>query len=102
MSLPDRTPQEIRAAVGNTVATRGNIIHASISTANNESEGQLVEDISRIQSAILDYNAATSTYKIGDLVLESGVQYRCIVNITVPESFNPAKWTNILADIWTR
>ena len=58
MSLPDRTPKEIRDEVGDTVAARGNIVHVSVSDVNNESEGQLTEDISRIQSAVKAFSAS--------------------------------------------
>ena len=36
MSLPDRTPQEIRTENPGTTAARGNIVHVSISDSNNE------------------------------------------------------------------
>ena len=63
-----KTPKEIRDAVGNTVAARGNIVHSSISSSNNESEGNLAEDISRLQSAAHLFNPAL-TYKANDLAL---------------------------------
>ncbi len=90
MSLPDRTPKEIRDEVGNTVAIRENIVHVSKSISDNESEGQLVEDVSRAQSAAKQYQMIT--YKIGDFVIEAGVMYRNITAIATGESFTAAKW----------
>jgi len=93
MSLPDRTPQEIRAAVGNTTAARGNIVHVSKSNSDNESEGQLTEDISRIQSAIKFYKIDGTPYIPDDLVRLSptlGQVFVCIAN--TQGAFDASKW----------
>ena len=97
MSLPERTPKEIRDDLTpSAVPIRGNIAH--LSQSNNESIGVLNEDISRLQSAVNDYNVSL-TYGIGDFVLESGIVYRNTTAITVPETFDPAKWTAVPSEL---
>jgi hypothetical protein len=89
-----KTPKEIRDETPVAVAARGNVAHLSTSESNNQSIGVLGEDVSRIQSASLDYSAS-STYKIGDLVLEGDIVYRCTTAITVAEAFDDSKWQSI-------
>ena len=90
MSLPDRTPKEIRDAISPTATpVRGDVAH--LSKSDNESEGVLTEDISRLQSALNNYSASL-TYGIGDFVLESEITYRNIIAVTTPEAFDVTKW----------
>lgn len=88
-----KTPKEIRD-VSSATAIRGNVIHSSTSTSNNESVGVLSEDISRIQNAIHQYSAS-QTYKVGDLIIEPNQPFLVLINITAittPEAFDSAKW----------
>ncbi len=89
-----KTPKEIRD-VSSATAIRGNIIHSSTSTSNNESVGVLSEDISRVQSAIHSYSNLL-TYKLNDLVVQGGNFFINILPVTTPENFNPNKWENFL------
>lgn len=70
---------------------RGSVVHASEGGSATDSRGHLEEEISRLQSALNNYNTGL-TYDVGDLVLESGSGYRCITAVTIPEAFDPAKW----------
>lgn len=37
--------------------------------------------------------SSSSTYKVGDYCVYEGKWYRCIVDITTPETWNPSNWT---------
>lgn len=75
-------------------ANDGSKVHASDANVSNLSRSHDERDISRLQSAIKDYSAS-KTYEVDDLVFDNGTEYRCITQITVPESFDPAKWVSI-------
>jgi hypothetical protein len=72
-------------------ASAGSVVHASDAALGNLSRAHDERDISRLQSAITPYNAAL-TYEINDVVSFSNQAQICIVQITVPEAFDPAKW----------
>lgn len=72
-------------------ANRKSVVHASDSSLGDLSRSHTEEDISRLQSAMNEYDP-TIDYEIGDLIKESGFFYRCIVDIPVPEAFDASKW----------
>lgn len=78
-------------------ANRGSVVHASDASLSNLSRSHTEEGISRLQSAINTYSASL-TYDVGDLSLESGIDYRCNTQITVPEAFDVSKWDEIGID----
>jgi len=85
--MVDKVPKEITPAIAN----RGSTVHASdASTVGILSRGHLEEDISRVQSAILAFSA-TNDYKIGDLVIEAGTNYRANQAITA-SAFTLSEW----------
>lgn len=88
--MVDKLPHELTSGISN----RGSTVHASDKTNTNLSRGHTEEDISRLQSAVKAFDASF-TYKVGDLVLQGGIERRCITTITVPAPFNPAEWTDI-------
>ena len=57
-----------------------------------------VEDISRLQSAAKDYSNLL-TYKLGDFVLFGGTFFRNILAITSGETFDPAKWIEVVPHV---
>jgi len=75
---------------------RGDSIHASILALGNLSRSVVPEDISRLQSAINDYSNAL-TYAVADVIIESGLVYRCSNAILVPETFNIANWDTVIS-----
>lgn len=40
------------------------------------------------------YDPDNGTYEVGQYVLEEGMMYRCIYEITTPEAWTPAHWTS--------
>lgn len=72
-------------------ASDGSVVHASDAALGNLSRSHDEREISRLQSAILAYDAA-KTYEVGDLVRESGFNWICVTQITVPEAFDDSKW----------
>lgn len=40
------------------------------------------------------YDPDNGTYEVGQYVLEDGMMYRCIYEITTPEAWTPAHWTS--------
>lgn len=93
--MVDKTPAQITPGT----PSRGSVVHASDAAVTDLSRSHAEEDISRLQSAVIDYNP-TLTYEIGDFALESGSVYRCIVAIAVPEAFNTSKWTVVSQTPW--
>ena len=85
--MVDKTPAGIIAGSAN----RGSVVHASDASLGDLSRSHTEEGISRLQSAIRDYDAAL-TYEVGDLVREVGFNWICITQITVPEAFDTDKW----------
>lgn len=41
------------------------------------------------------YDPDNGTYEVGQYVLEEGMMYRCISEITTPEAWTPAHWTSV-------
>ena len=41
------------------------------------------------------YDPNDGTYEVGQYVLEEGMMYRCISEITTPEAWTPAHWTSV-------
>lgn len=88
--MADKLPHNITPGNSN----RGSTIHASDASVSNLSRSHKEEDISRLQSAINAFSDSL-TYEVGDLVLQGGVERRCITAIPVAAAFNPAEWTDI-------
>lgn len=84
---PVATPN--RFTVGS--ATDASTVFASSDDDATIPEKHIEREISRLQSAMLVYDAA-KTYEIGDIVKEGAFFYRCIVQITVPEAFDDDNW----------
>ena len=85
--MVDKTPAELIQGS----ASRGSVVHASDNGLGDLSRKHAEEDISRLQSAINDYQI-TLTYNIGDLVKESGFFWRCVVAVVTPQVFDENKW----------
>lgn len=49
----------------------------------------------------VDAYDSSKTYVVGDLVVEAGVTYECITDVTSPEAFDSAKWSESTKDIAT-
>lgn len=41
------------------------------------------------------YDPDNGTYEVGQYVLEEGMMYRCVSEITTPETWTPAHWTSV-------
>jgi hypothetical protein len=83
-------------------AVRGSVVHASQSDIGNLSRSHAEEDISRLQSAVNDYDP-TLTYSVGDIVRSPTLNpfsVRNIVAIAVPEAYDPDKWELITPGIF--
>ena len=72
-------------------ASDGSVVHASDAALGNLSRSHNEREISRLQGAILDYDA-TKTYNVGDIVREQGLNWRNFIAIAVPEVFDIANW----------
>lgn len=70
-------------------ADQGAIDIAAVTLTANNANAKASGAISDIS----DVYDATSTYNIGDYVIYNNILYRCIVNITVPESFDGTHWS---------
>jgi len=86
--MVDKTPVQIAPGTPD----RGSVVHAT-QFSNSFSRGHLEEDISRLQSAVKDYNASTLGYDEGDFVLFEGLTYRNITAIVGAAGvFDIDKW----------
>ena len=72
-------------------ASDGSVVHASDGALGNLSRSHNERDISRLQSAILPYNAA-KTYQVGDMVTFQSLNWVCDVAVPVPEAFDINNW----------
>jgi len=98
--MADLVPANINPGTPN----RGSVVHASQGGSPTNSRGHVEEDISRLQSAVNDFNMAL-TYGIGDFVRESGIININTTAVTIPAAFNQLEWDALpgLADsnVWT-
>lgn len=79
---------------------RGSIVHASQGGSPTNSRGHTEEDISRLQSAVNDYNASL-TYEVGDIVKNPDIfTVKNITAITIPEPYDSSKWELISPGIF--
>ncbi len=88
--MVDKTPAELDPGTPSDTS----LVHASENGVSTNSKGHDERDISRLQGTSPLYSSS-KTYNVNDLVTESGIVYRCINSIAVPESFNLANWTEI-------
>jgi hypothetical protein len=88
--LVDKTPAELDPGTPSDTS----LVHASENGVSTNSKGHDERDISRLQGTSPLYSSS-KTYNVNDLVTESGIVYRCINSIAVPESFNLSNWTEI-------
>lgn len=72
-------------------ASDGSVVHASDAALGNLSRAHDERDISRLQSAILPYDA-TKTYLVGDIATEGNLNWVCDVAVPVPEAFDIGNW----------
>lgn len=82
-------------------ASDGSVVHASDAALGNLSRSHDERDISRLQSAAYDYDAA-KTYNLGDVVISPNNAFavKNIIAIAVPEVFTPAKWALLTPGIF--
>ncbi len=88
--MVDKLPKDITTGAPNDAS----VVHASDADVSDLSRSHNERDISRLQGAAPAYSAL-KTYNIGDLVTESGVTYRNIVSVAIPQGFDPGKWKDI-------
>jgi len=88
--LVDKTPAELDPGTPSDTS----IVHASENGVSTNSKGHDERNISRLQGTAPLYSSS-KTYNLNDLVTESGDVFRNTTAITVPEAFNPSKWTSI-------
>lgn len=87
--MVDKVPGDITA--GN--ASIGSKVHAT-QEDNSLSRSHLEEDISRLQTALREYDAARE-YKQDDFVMYNGVISQANQDISTPEAFDNTKWDPI-------
>ena len=85
--MVDKTPAELDPGTPSDTS----VVHASENNVSTDSKGHNERDISRLQGTAPLYSSS-KTYNLNDLVTESGIVYRNITPIAVPETFTPAKW----------
>ncbi len=91
--MVDKTPAELDPGT----ASDTSVVHASENDVSTNSRKHTERDISRLQGTAPLYSSS-KTYNVNDLVTESGLVFRCINSIAVPETFNLANWTEINAE----
>lgn len=70
-------------------ADQGAIDIAAVTVTANSADAKANGAVSDIADA---YDS-TSTYDVGDYVIYNNILYKCIANITVPESFDGTHWS---------
>ena len=88
--MVDKTPAELDAGT----ASDTSVVHTSENDVSTNSRKHAERDISRLQGTAPLYSSS-KTYIVNDLVTESGLLFRCINSIAVPEPFNPANWIEV-------
>ena len=88
--MVDKTPAELDPGTPSDTS----IVHASENGVSTNSKGHDERNISRLQGTAPLYSSS-KTYNLNDLVTESGTIFRNTTAITVPETFNPSKWTSV-------
>jgi len=91
--LVDKTPAELDPGTSSDTS----VVHASENDVITNSKKHTERDISRLQGTAPLYSSS-KTYNVNDLVTESGIVFRCINSIAVPELFNNANWAEINAE----
>ena len=72
-------------------------------TSSNPVQNKIITNkINKIIPLILEYNS-TSTYSVNDYCIYNNNLYRCINNISTPESFNTSNWelVTVISDLTT-
>ena len=88
--MVDKTPAELDPGT----ASDTSVVHASENDVSTNSRKHTERDISRLQGTAPLYSSS-KTYIVNDLVTESGLLFRCINSIAVPEPFNAANWIEV-------
>ena len=104
LSLNNTDEMAVVQDSGGTKTTKRSTVQALGShiaeTMNFSSELETTADslIGAINEAASDKNLADQysnliTYEVGDFVIYKTVLYKCVTAVTVPEDFDPTKWT---------
>lgn len=88
--MVDKTPAELDPGT----ASDTSVVHASENDVSTNSRKHNERDISRLQGTAPLYSSS-KTYNVNDLVTESGLLFRCINSIAIPEPFNAANWIEV-------